>query len=109
MYYASIYLHEATVSPIPLRDKGHNLLYCYVSKSSLHKSPLYNDFFIFHKSRVQYLLYFPTKTNTCKFSLCSFNANSDEASTVEILQPRAHMYTIINRDLTVVDFKSNKS
>lgn len=40
MYYASIYLHEATVSPIPLRDKGHNLLYCYVSKSSLHKSPL---------------------------------------------------------------------
>lgn len=29
------YLHEATVFPVTLSDEGHNLLYCYINKSSL--------------------------------------------------------------------------
>lgn len=70
--HASIYLHEATVFPITLRDKGHNLLYYCINKSSppfTSHPVLYNDFFIFHKSSVQYLLRFPTKMNTCKFTV----------------------------------------
>lgn len=58
--------------PITLRDKGHNLLYCCINKSSLPlpvTPPLYNNLIILHKSSVQYLLHFPAKTNTCTFTV----------------------------------------
>lgn len=38
LYYATIYLHEAIEFPITVRDKGHNLLFSYINKSSFHKS-----------------------------------------------------------------------
>lgn len=58
---------------------------------------------------VQYLLHFPTKMNTCKFthSLFPINVNLDEVSTIEILKPHTHMYITFNKTLTVVDLKQN--
>ena len=42
-------------------------------------------------------------------SFFPFSVNLDGASMIEILKPRAHMYTIFKRTLTVVDLKQNKS
>lgn len=42
-------------------------------------------------------------------SFFPFSVNLDGASMIEILKPRAHMYTVFNRNLTAVDLKQNKS
>ena len=42
-------------------------------------------------------------------SFFPFSVNLDGASMIEILKPRAHMYTVLNTNLTAVDLKQNKS
>ena len=42
-------------------------------------------------------------------SFFPLSVNLDGASMIEILKPRAHMYTVFNTNLTAVDLKQNKS
>lgn len=84
-------------------------VFCVINKPSLPLElvlALYNDFFIFYKSSIHFLLHFPTKPNAHQFSLSPFNVNLDKPWTLEVLKKATCSY--VYRNLAAVALKQSK-